>query len=197
MTRGKIVYSENDTEFYSIRPKRLGMKRLKICASYFKICVVSMITRFQVIYTQLRRRRQFLNKRFWIRVVVIFIFFYILQSLFRQISELSESSVFNMRSGSAKSRTGLKAEGSQFTLDGKPFTILSGAIHYFRVVPEYWEDRLRKLKALGLNTVETCVSVFEIICPLFLSQVQIKHLFEILGTLPYFILSNTRLLYSV
>ena len=52
-------------------------------------------------------------------------------------------------------RTGLKAEGALFTLDGKPFTILSGAIHYFRVVPEYWEDRLLKLKALGLNTVET------------------------------------------
>ncbi|CAB3986419.1 beta-galactosidase-1 2, partial [Paramuricea clavata] len=58
---------------------------------------------------------------------------------------------------SLASRNGLKAEGSQFTLDGKPFTILSGAIHYFRVVPEYWEDRLRKLKALGLNTVETYV----------------------------------------
>ncbi|NMO94585.1 glycoside hydrolase family 35 protein [Paenibacillus lemnae] len=39
--------------------------------------------------------------------------------------------------------------------DGKPFQILSGALHYFRVVPEYWEDRLLKLKACGLNTVET------------------------------------------
>ncbi len=41
--------------------------------------------------------------------------------------------------------------------DGKPFRILSGALHYFRVVPEYWEDRLRKFKACGLNTVETYV----------------------------------------
>ena len=45
--------------------------------------------------------------------------------------------------------------GNSYTLDGKPFRILSGAIHYFRVVPEYWEDRLKKLKACGLNTVET------------------------------------------
>ncbi|VDI38290.1 Hypothetical predicted protein [Mytilus galloprovincialis] len=45
----------------------------------------------------------------------------------------------------------------QFYLDGKPFTILSGAIHYFRVVPEYWKDRLMKIKACGLNTVETYV----------------------------------------
>ena len=35
--------------------------------------------------------------------------------------------------------------------------IISGAIHYFRVVPEYWRDRLEKLKMLGCNTVETYV----------------------------------------
>lgn len=48
--------------------------------------------------------------------------------------------------------------GRQFYLDGEPFTVLSGAIHYFRVIPEYWEDRLRKLKACGFNTVETYVA---------------------------------------
>ena len=47
---------------------------------------------------------------------------------------------------------------SSFLLDGKPFTVLSGAIHYFRVVPEYWEDRLKKLRACGFNTVETYVA---------------------------------------
>ena len=49
----------------------------------------------------------------------------------------------------------LRAEGKDFHLHGKPFRILSGAMHYFRVVPEYWRDRLLKLKAMGLNTVET------------------------------------------
>ncbi|GAA4876219.1 beta-galactosidase [Paenibacillus vulneris] len=49
----------------------------------------------------------------------------------------------------------LQAKNRQFLLDGEPFQILSGAIHYFRVVPEYWEDRLLKLKACGFNTVET------------------------------------------
>ena len=44
-----------------------------------------------------------------------------------------------------------------FYLDGKPFQIISGAIHYFRVVPEYWRDRLEKLKAMGCNTVETYI----------------------------------------
>ncbi|MGM0920360.1 MAG: glycoside hydrolase family 35 protein [Bacillota bacterium] len=51
----------------------------------------------------------------------------------------------------------LKVENGEFFLNGKPFQVLSGAIHYFRTVPEYWEDRLRKLRALGLNTVETYV----------------------------------------
>lgn len=44
-----------------------------------------------------------------------------------------------------------------FYLDGKPFQIISGSIHYFRVVPEYWRDRLEKLKAMGCNTVETYI----------------------------------------
>lgn len=44
-----------------------------------------------------------------------------------------------------------------FYLDGKPFQIISGAIHYFRIVPEYWRDRLEKLKAMGCNTVETYI----------------------------------------
>ncbi len=45
-----------------------------------------------------------------------------------------------------------------FLLNDKPFTIISGAIHYFRVHPEYWYDRLLKLKACGFNTVETYVA---------------------------------------
>ena len=28
-----------------------------------------------------------------------------------------------------------------FYLDGSPVQIISGSIHYFRVVPEYWRDR--------------------------------------------------------
>jgi len=31
-------------------------------------------------------------------------------------------------------------------------------MHYFRVLPEYWEDRLRKLRGMGLNTLETYVA---------------------------------------
>ncbi|MEC0238830.1 beta-galactosidase [Paenibacillus dokdonensis] len=51
----------------------------------------------------------------------------------------------------------LEIKEGRYVLDGEPFRILSGAIHYFRVVPEYWKDRLQKLKACGFNTVETYI----------------------------------------
>ncbi|SDE31844.1 glycoside hydrolase family 35 protein [Glycomyces harbinensis] len=44
-----------------------------------------------------------------------------------------------------------------FLLDGEPFRVLSGAIHYFRVHPDHWEDRIRKARLMGLNTIETYV----------------------------------------
>lgn len=45
----------------------------------------------------------------------------------------------------------------EFIFNDRPVKIVSGTIHYFRVIPEYWEDRLLKLKAMGCNTVETYV----------------------------------------
>lgn len=47
--------------------------------------------------------------------------------------------------------------GEVFYLDGKPFKLLSGAIHYFRIAPTDWYHSLYNLKALGFNTVETYV----------------------------------------
>ena len=44
-----------------------------------------------------------------------------------------------------------------FYLNGEPFKIISGAFHYFRTVPEYWQDRIEKLVNLGCNTVETYI----------------------------------------
>ncbi|MBO0441124.1 glycoside hydrolase family 35 protein [Candidatus Enterococcus ikei] len=44
-----------------------------------------------------------------------------------------------------------------FLLDGQPFKIMSGAIHYFRIRPEAWYHSLYNLKALGFNTVETYI----------------------------------------
>ena len=44
-----------------------------------------------------------------------------------------------------------------FLLDGRPFRIVSGGLHYFRVHPDQWADRLRKARLMGLNTIDTYV----------------------------------------
>jgi beta-galactosidase len=44
-----------------------------------------------------------------------------------------------------------------FLLDGKPFQIISGEMHYARIPREYWRHRLRMAKAMGLNTIATYV----------------------------------------
>ncbi|MFJ9080767.1 beta-galactosidase family protein, partial [Streptomyces sp. NPDC102278] len=51
----------------------------------------------------------------------------------------------------------LRIDDDGFRLDGEPFRFLSGGLHYFRVHPGHWRDRLRKARLMGLNTVETYV----------------------------------------
>ena len=41
-------------------------------------------------------------------------------------------------------------QGEQFLLDQKPFRTFSGTIHNFRVTPDYWEYRLKKLCVIVL-----------------------------------------------
>ncbi|XP_046388675.1 beta-galactosidase-1-like protein 2 isoform X2 [Ischnura elegans] len=53
--------------------------------------------------------------------------------------------------------SGLETVGVEFKLNGKDITLYGGAIHYFRVHPKYWRDRLRKARAAGLNFVETYI----------------------------------------
>lgn len=42
--------------------------------------------------------------------------------------------------------------------NGVPHRILSGALHYFRVHPDLWRDRIRRIADLGLNTIDTYVA---------------------------------------
>lgn len=51
----------------------------------------------------------------------------------------------------------LSISGNHFVRDGKPYQIISGAMHYPRVPREYWVDRLKKARAMGLNTIETYI----------------------------------------
>ena len=45
-----------------------------------------------------------------------------------------------------------------FLLDGKPFTIKAGEVHFARIPREYWEHRIKMVKAQGMNTI--CIYVF-------------------------------------
>jgi beta-galactosidase len=44
-----------------------------------------------------------------------------------------------------------------FLLDGKPFQLISGEMHFARIPRECWRDRLHMARAMGLNTVATYV----------------------------------------
>nr|WP_246279686.1 beta-galactosidase [Psychromicrobium silvestre] len=41
---------------------------------------------------------------------------------------------------------------------GQPHRLLGGAIHYFRVHPSQWADRLARLAAMGANTLDTYIA---------------------------------------
>ncbi|MFT7721999.1 MAG: beta-galactosidase [Roseateles sp.] len=46
-------------------------------------------------------------------------------------------------------------DGARFLLDGRPFVIRSGEMHYPRIPRAAWRERLRMARAMGLNTVTT------------------------------------------
>ncbi|MFK2916123.1 beta-galactosidase [Dyella koreensis] len=51
----------------------------------------------------------------------------------------------------------MRIDHGSFMLDGKPFRIISGEMHYPRIPREYWPARLKMAKAMGLNTITTYV----------------------------------------
>jgi beta-galactosidase len=48
-------------------------------------------------------------------------------------------------------------QGDHFALDGRPFRVISGEMHYPRIPRTDWRARLRMARAMGLNTVTTYV----------------------------------------
>ena len=51
-----------------------------------------------------------------------------------------------------------EAGDKAFLLDGKPFLVRAGELHYSRIPREYWDHRIKMTKALGMNTV--CIYLF-------------------------------------
>eukprot|EP01079_Euglenida_sp_SAG-EU17-18_P005740 gene5740-5674_t len=48
-------------------------------------------------------------------------------------------------------------ENDRFMQDGKPVLLKSGSFHYSRAPAALWRDRLTRMKAMGLNAVQTYV----------------------------------------
>lgn len=57
----------------------------------------------------------------------------------------------------SQTKHSFSVQGANFVLDGKPFVIRSGEMHYPRVPREYWRDRFKKARAMGLNAITTYV----------------------------------------
>ncbi len=70
---------------------------------------------------------------------------------------LCAASMVRPRDVRAQGATHLVADSGRFLLDGRPFRIISGEMHYARVPREYWHERLRMARAMGLNTISTYV----------------------------------------
>jgi beta-galactosidase len=50
-----------------------------------------------------------------------------------------------------------RSANGQFELDGRPFRLISGEMHYPRIPREYWRARLKMARAMGLNAITTYV----------------------------------------
>mmetsp|Transcript_49153 Transcript_49153/g.131562 ORF Transcript_49153/g.131562 Transcript_49153/m.131562 type:complete len:714 (-) Transcript_49153:72-2213(-) len=53
--------------------------------------------------------------------------------------------------------TALEVVGDHFMLDNRRVELHAGEMHYFRIPEVHWEDRLMRLRAMGLNAVSTYV----------------------------------------
>ncbi|XAR67615.1 Beta-galactosidase [Bertholletia excelsa] len=73
--------------------------------------------------------------------------------IFAPLPSLSDRSPFSKKVNAQK----FEIAQDMFWKDEEPFRIIGGDLHYFRILPEYWEDRLLRAKALGLNTIQTYV----------------------------------------
>lgn len=61
----------------------------------------------------------------------------------------------SLKPGESSAAADFRIAGSGFQLGGHPFVIQAGEIHPARVPVEYWEHRLRMLRAMGMNSVSS------------------------------------------
>lgn len=65
--------------------------------------------------------------------------------------------VFTVLTSCQSSKPDFEIKDNAFLLNGKPFQLISGEMHYPRIPHEYWRDRMKRAKAMGINTISTYV----------------------------------------
>lgn len=65
--------------------------------------------------------------------------------------------ILNSVTTKAKRSFTIDYKNNCFLKDGEPFRYISGSLHYFRVPHAFWRDRMMKMKAAGLNALQTYI----------------------------------------
>lgn len=68
------------------------------------------------------------------------------------------STVMSQNNGLVGTPVDFKAGNKSFLLNGKPFILRAGELHYARIPKPYWEHRIQLAKAMGMNTI--CIYLF-------------------------------------
>jgi len=100
---------------------------------------------------------------FGLLVLFIFIAWTTLFISARYTRGLADNSVYSLldptdnTTWKSPARLLVAATNGSFYLNGRQKRLISGEFHYFRVHPSQWDDRLRRMRTAGLNTVTTRV----------------------------------------
>ncbi|WP_430815303.1 beta-galactosidase [Carboxylicivirga sp. RSCT41] len=57
----------------------------------------------------------------------------------------------------SKKANHFEIQSGQFHINNKPVQLICGEMHYPRIPKEYWQDRMKRAKAMGLNTISAYV----------------------------------------
>lgn len=68
------------------------------------------------------------------------------------------ASAANVQNPAAAEKGSFEPGKGAFMLNGKPFVVKAAELHYPRIPKEYWDHRIKSVKALGMNTV--CLYTF-------------------------------------
>ncbi len=79
-------------------------------------------------------------------------------AILSSVATASHAAVPNAQPASAATAGTFAIGDKTFLLGGKPFVVKAAEIHYPRIPKQYWDQRIKMCKALGMNTI--CIYIF-------------------------------------